>query len=309
MMRVGVAGWDYPDWAGFVYPSPLPRGFDRLAFLARYFDVIEINVTFYRHVEPDTVRAWVRRVAERGHFRFTVKLFQGFTHSGGSGQERAVAIHPHRLELHPEAAIFRASLEPLVDAGLLGAVLAQFPHSFHNEPGTRDHLKLLRDLLPGLPLVAEFRHRSWDQEGALQLLRGLRIGFCNIDQPSVGATLGPTAHVTSPVAYIRLHGRNAAQWFQRPDGGGAARYDYLYGMDELRPWAERATSLDAQAEETFIIANNHYRGKGPANSLMLKRVLSGARVKAPATLVAAYPEVESLVEVDRQDPAGQGRLF
>jgi uncharacterized protein YecE (DUF72 family) len=309
MMRVGVAGWDYPDWAGVVYPSHPPRGFDRLAFLAQYFDLIEVNVTFYRHVEPDTVRAWARRVADRSDFRFTVKLFQGFTHPGGAGLERAALAQPHRFELHPIAATFRASIEPLMDAGLLGAVLAQFPHSFHNGPGTRDRLKLLRDLLPNLPLVAEFRHRSWDQEGALQLLRGLRIGFCNIDQPSVGATLGPTAHLTAPVAYIRLHGRNAENWFQRADGGGAARYDYLYGMDELRPWVERARSLGERAEETFIVANNHYRGKGPANSLMLKQALSGGRVKAPATLVAAYPELESLVDADRQDPAGQGRLF
>ena len=63
-IRVGPAGWSYQDWAGQVYPKPQPRGFDPLRYLARYFDAIEINSTFYRPAAPKTVESWLRRVPE-----------------------------------------------------------------------------------------------------------------------------------------------------------------------------------------------------------------------------------------------------
>lgn len=308
MIRVGVAGWDYPDWRGIVYPSPMPRGFDRLVSVARFVDVIEINVTFYRPIEPAVSRSWVRRAPTDRSFRFTAKLHQAFTH------ERAI-------DLKPEARVFRAGIDPLLQSGLLGAVLVQCPHSFHDSPGSRDHLSEVFDLLPGLPLVAEFRHRSWDNDDALAFLRDRGVGFCNIDQPALGGTLGATEHVTSRVAYVRLHGRNAANWFSRDDarregpGGGAtgsARYDYLYSMQELQPWVGRIERMGGSAEEVFVIANNHYRGKGPANALMLKSALAKRRVPAPTALIAAYPELGKAAEPE-QTTVGrgsrQGRLF
>jgi len=308
MIRVGVAGWDYPDWAGIVYPSPLPRGFDRLSYLAGLLDAVEINVTFYRPIDPKTSRSWVTRVPSGGSFRFTAKLYRAFTH------ERSI-------DLDLEARIFLAGVDPLLRSGCLGAVLMQFPHAFHDLPDSRTHLTRVVERLPGLPLVAEFRHRSWDNEGALTFLKDLRIGFCNIDQPTLGSTLPPTAHLTSRIAYVRLHGRNAANWFVREGtrpqtqaarGTGSARYDYLYSMEQLLPWVERVRRLAGSAEEVFVIANNHYRGKGPANALMLKKTLSGHRVQAPAGLIAAYPEL-----AEAADPLGpiaraaskQGRLF
>ncbi|HET9751613.1 MAG TPA: DUF72 domain-containing protein, partial [Myxococcales bacterium] len=85
MIRFGPAGWDYPDWAGKVYPKPRPRGFDPLRFIAGYFQTVEINSTFYRPPSPAVARAWSERVQERPDFRFTAKLWRRFTH------ERTVA--------------------------------------------------------------------------------------------------------------------------------------------------------------------------------------------------------------------------
>src|SRR6266446_4124154 len=206
MIRVGVAGWDYPDWEGTVYPSPLPRGFDRLSFLADYFDAIEINVTFYRQPDREMSRSWASRVSSKGSFRFTVKLYRGMTHLRGARAREAEGLG---VDLRSEADRFLEGIDPIVSAGLLGALLVQFPHSFHDLPENRDHLARIARLLPGLPVVAEFRHRSWDHDEALRFLHELGAGFCNIDQPLIGAALRPTGHVTSPVAYIRLHGRNA----------------------------------------------------------------------------------------------------
>jgi uncharacterized protein YecE (DUF72 family) len=307
MIRVGVAGWEYPDWRAIVYPSPLHRGFDRLAYVAGFVDAIEINVTFYRPIDPAMSRSWVRRAPTDGSFRFTAKLHQVFTH------ERAI-------DLKPAVRAYRAGIDPLLQSGLLGAVLVQFPHSFHDGPDSRARLAEVLDLFPDLPLVAEFRHRSWDNDDALAFLRDRHVGFCNIDQPALGSTLGATEHVTSRIAYVRLHGRNAANWFAREDTrretpggrGSAARYDYLYSMQELQPWVGRIERMGGSAEEVFVIANNHYRGKGPANALMLKSAFAKRRVPAPAGLIAAYPDLEPAAEPERATAGrgpSQGRLF
>jgi len=304
LIRVGVAGWDYPDWEGTVYPSPHPRNFDRLAYLASIFDVIEINVTFYRQPDPVVARSWAERVASSPSFLFTAKLLRTFTHPRWNG--------PHGDQSPPDlsrdAQNYRRGIAPLLEAGRLAAVLAQFPHAFHDQEENRDRLRTIRSLLPELPLVAEFRHRSWGHEDALRFLNGLGVGFCNIDQPPIGTTLRPTGHVTSRLAYIRLHGRNCDNWF-KGDVPAAARYDYLYSMEELRPWIERAQRLEERAEEVLIIANNHYRGKAPANALMIQSSIRRTRVEAPPELVELYPELAKVTKPGRRRRPAQGRLF
>ena len=329
-----MAGWDYSDWTGIVYPSPSPRSFDRLSFLAAFFDTVEINVTFYRQPDPGASRSWIGRVSSMSSFRFTAKLHQVFTHARTSspargrsspsltdtGPESVTGAATEEVDLRAEARTYLAGIEPLLESGRLGAVLMQFPQAFQDRPHNRTHLKTVTGMLPGLPLVAEFRHRSWNNDGALAFLRDLGVGFCNIDQPALGATLPPTSHLTSSVGYVRLHGRNAVNWFtckarEYPAGAGrrsgSARYDYLYSMEELRPWVERARSMADRAEEVFVIANNHYRGKGPANALMLKSALERRRVQSPAGLVAVFPGLKDCAEpvASGRETPGQGRLF
>jgi uncharacterized protein YecE (DUF72 family) len=300
MIRFGVAGWDYPDWEGIVYPSPLPRGFDRLRFLVDYVDVIEINVTFYRQPDASASASWVRRVRDKPGFRFTAKLFRDLTH--GERDHEAMAD-----DLEEAVAAYRIGLLPLVEAGLLGAVLLQFPQRFHDRPEARRHLERLAQLLRGLPLVVEVRHRSWDHDDALRFLHDLGIGFANIDQPALPSTLRPSGHVTSPVAYVRLHGRNAAGWFRTPENRN--RYDYFYSEEELRPWAERIGRLADGAEEVFVIANNHYRGKAPANALMLKAMVEQKHVRAPADLVRTHRDLAPLATAEGRARPVQGTLF
>lgn len=79
-------------------------------------------------------------------------------------------------------------------------------------------------------------------------------------------------------------------------------------MDELRPWIERARGMSARAEEVFVIANNHYRGNGPANALMVKSTLSSGRVRAPADLIATHPRLKDMADpVSRPRSPGRGR--
>jgi uncharacterized protein YecE (DUF72 family) len=284
---IGPAGWSYADWSGIVYPKPRPRGFSELGFLARYFSAIEINTTFYRPVEPSMARTWARRVSGLREFAFTAKLWQKFTHEAGAFDAGDVRT-------------YLASIEPLRQAGLLGAVLAQFPWSFSDSEESRGRVRKIREAFPDLPMVVEVRHASWG--AAPEFLSEEGLGFCNIDQPSRG--LSETAHVTSKVAYVRLHGRNREAWFN-PRSSVAEKYDYLYSPEELEPWAKRIRKMAEKAERIFVIANNHYQGKAVANALQVKSMLSGGAVEAPAGLEKRYPALERFVS----KRVGQAELF
>lgn len=279
--RVGVAGWSYPDWEGIVYPR-LPR-FDGLSYLARFFDTIEVNSSFYRIPPLGTAESWVRRVRSNPRFRFTFKLYRRFTH------EREATDDDERS--------FKESLAPFVEADSLGAVLMQFPWSFKNEPGSRVYLARLTERFLSYPLVLEVRHSSWNAPEIYQFLEERAVGFCNIDQPLIGRSLAPSERTTGSLGYVRLHGRNYADWF-REGAGRDRRYDYLYSAEELDPWIETISEVSSTAAETYVIANNHFRGQAVVNALQIRSRIEGRRVRAPGSLLERYPVLTEVVEPD-----------
>ncbi len=275
-LYIGPAGWDYPDWQGVVYP-PAVKGPGRLAFLATLFNAVEINVTFYRPIAPKDAARWLAAVAAHPEFRFTAKLWQVFTH-----ERRGAA---------PEWDQFKQGLAPLMDAGRLGALLAQFPYSFHNTEENRKYLLSLKSQLREWPLTLEVRHRSWEQRAVREFLQEAGIDFCNIDQPQVSYPLGATRWVTGPRGYLRCHGRRREAWFQFGEDR-QARYDYLYSPEELAELAGRARELMAQAPEVYIIFNNHPAGQAVANALELLHLLNPAHSPTlPPGLAAAFPRL------------------
>lgn len=274
----GVAGWSYPDWEGIVYPRPKPKKFDPLVYLAEFVDVIEINSTFYHPGPAKNAQSWARRLAGKQEFRFTLKLWQRFTH------ER----EPFGIE---EINAARTAPDILMEAGLLGAALLQFPWSFRNNEEDRQWLFKVADAFKGLPLAMEVRHASWDKPEFNEALRERGIALVNLDQPLIGESLKPSAAVTAPFAYVRLHGRNYKNWFKE-DAGRDDRYDYLYPEQELLPWKDRVEKMAAQSREVYVVANNHYKGQAVANALQMKKIL-GKSVAAPPLLAAMYPGLES----------------
>jgi len=289
-IRIGIAGWDYPDWNGTVYPQRPGRGFDRLSFVAGFVDAVEVNSSFYRPLDPKRAATWVRRTEHNPRLRFTAKAHRSWTHDPSVDPAEAV---PETL----------AGLEPLRDAGVLGAVLMQFPQRFHRTPAAFEHLASLLEPAEGWPVVVEVRHASWDDERAEQWFRDRGAGWCVVDQPRVGqSTVGPRARATSRVGYLRLHGRNVDNWF-RDDAGRDARYDYLYSSEELEPLAATARELSGQTEELFVVQNNHFRGQALVNTLQLKHMIEEQTPRAPSDLVRTYPELEEITATD------QGRLF
>jgi uncharacterized protein YecE (DUF72 family) len=289
-IRVGPAGWSYEDWAGIVYPARRPREFHEAAYLAEFFDTIELNVTFYRPVTAATARGWLNRVAANPRFLFTAKLWQQLTHERALTAENVDAVRP--------------ALEALAEPGKLGAVLAQFPWSFKNTEENRAYLESLVERFRDFPLVVEVRHASWNHGGFYEWLHERGVGFCNIDQPVIGRSLAPSGRATAPVGYVRLHGRNYEEWFgDREDASGGERYNYLYSMEELKPWAERIRRVAETATHTFVITNNHFHGKAVTNALQLIHLLTGRRVKAPPPLLARYPELEAIAEATSGEPS------
>jgi uncharacterized protein YecE (DUF72 family) len=291
-IRVGPAGWSYRDWAGKVYPRKRPASFSEVGYIAQFFDVAEINTSFYGTVKQSTVEKWLRSVEHNPRFQFTAKLHQVFTHqmNPSDSDERDFRIFADTL---------------MSDAnGRLGALLAQFPWSFKNTEENRAYLDALLERFKEYPMVVEARHSSWDDRAFWELLAERGAGFCNIDQPVIGRSLKPTARTASRVAYVRLHGRNYKEWFARTPGpaGAAARYDYLYTKEELEEWKERVEQVAENALPTYVITNNHYEGKGAANALELISMLDGIPPAAPATLVEAYPRLAESTRAVSAEP-------
>ena len=283
---IGPAGWSYADWEGVVYPPG--TGYDKLLYMASYFDVIELNSSFYRIPSEKMVSSWRERLSTIPRFRLNIKVNGKFTH------ERKYA--PAELKA------FIDRFSPLHEAGISGPFLLQFPWSFRNTPESREYLEMTAPFFEGYPTAVELRHGSWDRPGTLELLSSCGFAFCNIDQPLIGDSLAPSSHVTdTDTGYIRLHGRNRKNWF-RSDAGRDARYDYLYSRDELEEWSKRAGEMMGRVGSLFIITNNHFRGQALANALQLRSMLEGGVIEAPASLIRSF---EILRGIASPPPGGE----
>jgi uncharacterized protein YecE (DUF72 family) len=286
---VGPAGWSYSDWNGIVYPAHRSRDFHEARYLAEFFDTIEINTSFYQPLKPALAAQWIERVAGNPRFLFTAKLWQKFTHEGGTNVEDEKAV--------------RAGFDPLREGGRLGAVLLQFPFSFHKTPENLARLKQILGAFRDYPLVVEVRHSTWGKKEFYEMLHERGVGFCNIDQPVIGRSLTPSERATSVVGYVRLHGRRYDTWFSDdPAMPAEERYNYLYSEKELEPWAERIRHVAEHTQTTFVVTNNHYQGKAIVNALQLVRMLKGEKVKVPEPLRHQYPLLDAIASQPFAEP-------
>ena len=289
-IRVGTSGWNYPGgrgtWNGIFYPARRPRGFDELAYYAEHFDTVEVNSTFYRVPDPELAARWVERTPDG--FLFSVKLFQKFTHpdmylaqNGVRDWQLSQGDFDH----------FRRGIDPIAGAGRLGALLVQFPPSFHAQPEMREYLDWLLSGLRDYPLAVELRHKTWsdaaDDTRARLAARGAE--WVAIDEPQFRDSIG---HVDG--TYVRLHGRNAAAWWAH--AASEDRYDYLYSPSELAPVAEGARRHAATGRRVLVYLNNHFSAKSVANATVLKHDL-GQPVPGEYSreMVDRYPDLAGIV--------------
>ena len=274
--RIGTAGWSYPHWNDIVYPKPNPRGLHQLEYLSRFVDLIEINSSFYTPLRPELTKVWMKKVETNPNFLFTAKLHQRFT---------------HWRSLQPcEVKEFKEGLWPMKQAGKLGAVLMQFPWSFRFTTENRDFFIQLRRAFHEFPLVAEMRHASWMSDEAIGTLQDYKVGFCNIDQPDYTKAMPPTSFLTSPIGYVRLHGRNPGNSLGafQPDAARQQQHNYLYSNPELSDWKKRIEKLQRNADATYVVFNNDPLGKSMVNALQLQNRFDASRRLAPYPLLCRY---------------------
>ena len=301
-IRIGTSGWNYPSgkgtWNGIFYPAP-PRGrargkFDELAFYAEHFDTVEINSTFYGVPSTATTKRWAERTP--AGFEFSLKLFQKFTHpemfQKASGQDA--------LDLGmKDVDEFRRAIDPLATVGKLGALLAQFPASFTNEPDTRGYLEWLLERFGDYNVAVELRHRSWSDDPRppstcwTHSARRGRRSTSPSSRPPIRQDLRPNVR---SFYYLRLHGRNAAQWWTHEKSED--RYNYLYSADELKPFAEAAGEASRDVKKAYLYANNHFSAKSVANAAILKHHLGQPLPgEYPEEFVERYPDLTGLVKI------------
>jgi uncharacterized protein YecE (DUF72 family) len=295
---VGTSGWNYATgkgtWNGVFYPSRRPRGFDELAFYAERFDTVEVNSTFYRMPEPAMTRAWVRRTP--ASFQFAVKLFQKFTHPDMYLSRNGVSDWDLSRE---DADLFRQGIDPIASAGRLAAVLVQFPPSFHAEVETRDYLDWVLEAFAGYALAVELRHRSWSDEAddTAARLKAHAATWVLIDEPKFSSSIRQAGidDDASRLTYIRLHGRNAAKWWEHD--ATEDRYDYLYSPAELVAFAKTARDAAAARRRVLLYLNNHFSAKSVANAVILKHQLDQPITgEYPPEMVERFPELAGVVQ-------------
>jgi uncharacterized protein YecE (DUF72 family) len=298
---IGTSGWSYPagkgTWNGVFYPPTPGRGkgkFDELAFYADHFDTVEINSSFYGVPAPSTTKSWASRTP--GGFEFSLKLYQKFTHPEmfhkASGQD------PWSLGAK-DVDEFRRALDPLAGAGKLGALLAQFPASFKNEPDSRGYLEWLLEQFRDYRVAVELRHRTWSDvpSETLAILEAANAAWTQIDEPkfrlSIRQDLKPNVR---SFYYLRLHGRNARQWWGHEKSED--RYNYLYSSAELAPFADAVADASKRVKKSYVYANNHFSAKSVANAAILKHQLGqDLPGEYPEEFVDRYPDLKGLVKI------------
>ncbi len=273
-----VSGWSHPHWDDAVYPFPPRRGFHRLEYLARFLDAVEIDASRDRPLRAELVRLWLSKVEHNPRFQFTVLLGRRFTYDRDLDKASVAA--------------FKDGLWPLYRAKRLGCLVMEFPWSFRFTAENREFLITLRRAFHEFPLVAEMRHASWLWEEALGTLIDYRVGFVNVDLPPHARSMPPTAYLTSPVGYVRMHGRNPLYWREEFESSESGRREapYLYGAGEFEEWKPRWERISAFSAATFVVFTNHTHGASLVNALELKRISGGSSAPAPARLAALYPD-------------------
>ena len=273
------------------YPKGVPAK-ERLAYYAERFSTVEVDSTYYRVPDRSMVQGWADRTP--AGFVMHVKAFGLMTRhpvkleqlppglrDGMPVDERGRVDRPPRELRAVVFEEFLRALEPLREAGKLGGILFQLPPYVVWKPSSLDYLEWARELVGDDAMLVEPRHRSWfDEDMRAELLRFLeerRMSWVVVDAPKVDAKNVPDTLVaaTTPLAYVRFHGRNAGTWNVR-GGGAAQRFDYTYAENELREWVPPLRQLAGEADEAYAFFNNNQTNgvaQAPAGAQLLRKLL------------------------------------
>lgn len=278
-LRVGTAGYSYPDWVGPFYPAGT-TAHDMLPAYARHFPAVEINSSFYRPPTPEQVAKMARRTP--AGFGFTLKVPRS-------------ASHDRRAD---ELPAFKAAADHLASLGKLLGLLVQVPEAFHNTAANRGWLKGIADALRPHRLAVEFRHRSWDTAELNGWLAEAGLDVVSVGVPAIPTLFPAGLRVANRRVYARLHSQDAEAWY----AGGKARYHYDYPEPVIRKWAGalKGVAERGEADSALVIFNNCVGTQAVENARRLAAVLKEA---APAVRVIDPPREPKQPSLFGEDPA------
>lgn len=286
---IGTAGWSYKDWAPNFYPKPQSVTFDWLEYYSQYFNVVEVNSTYYTYISPKVVEDWINKVEENKDFLFTIKLHQDFTHKRNFNDEHIKSV--------------RSNLDILEKSNRLGGLLIQFPYSFVLNKENADHLKKLVDIFSEYNKFLELRHESWLINRFFEFAKSNKITICTIDQPVLGKAIAFKPLAIGENLYIRFHGRNEKAWRasitnfgkQQTYNEQSERYNYLYSPGELIEIEQKIREVLDTIKKIFIIMNNHPHGNAVANALeMLHLLTNRTKINVPENTLKAFPRLSKI---------------
>ncbi len=284
---VGTSSWADPGFVEKWYPPGMPAR-ERLPWYSAQFEAVEVNSTFYAVPASATVRRWAEVTPDS--FTFDVKLHRLLSrHSApldslpGDLREEATTEGRGRVVLEPalEEALARRTLEelePLREAGKLGALLLQLTPAFAPSKRGLDELNGLVEALEPLRLAVELRHRGWvnerNLEPTLAWYADHEVAFVGVDAPPgdhVPIMPDLDAVTTEELAYLRMHGRNAEGYLHGKSV--AERFGWVYSDEELEEIAGRARGLAEEAGEVHVMFNNNRDDDAPSAARRFRTLL------------------------------------
>ena len=294
-VRVGTASWTDPTMVakGVFYPDGASSAEDRLRYYATQFPVVEVDATYYALPRKEQAKLWAERTPD--DFVFDVKA-----HALMTGQPSEVKRLPKGLreelpeKLKEKARIYGKDLpgelqdqlwtaflegvQPLKEAGKLGAVFLQFPRWVFPSNEAREQILDAKQRLGDILLTVEFRHGSWfnekNAERTLRFLTENQVPYVIVDEPQgFKSSVPPVAAVTSPeLAVFRFHGHRTDTW-EKPNITPSKRFRYLYDEDELADWAPRIAEAARSTKEAHALMNNCSGNYGTTNAIQLADLL------------------------------------
>ncbi|MGW2625087.1 DUF72 domain-containing protein [Micromonospora taraxaci] len=282
---VGTASWtDRTLLDSGWYPQTADNPEKRLAYYARQFPLVEVDATYYSPPAEATARLWADRTP--AGFTFNVKAFSLLT--GHPTKVSALYkdlrpetdkknVYPDDLPAQSYEEVwtrFLSALDPLVEAGKLGALLFQFPPWFTIKRANKQYLLEVAKRCAPLRPVYEFRHASWfdgdNADETLTFLREHQLPYVCVDMPQGHrSSLPPVLAATADLAVMRFHG-HSDKWTSKDIH---EKFGYHYSKRELADWAPKLRELADEAGQTHVLMNNCYRDYAQTNATTLAGLL------------------------------------
>lgn len=266
MIQIGLTGWgDHRD----LYQHGVAAK-DKLKVYSAHFPIVEVDSSFYAIQPKSNYIKWINETPDK--FSFIIKAYQGLT-----GHARGDLLYNNLGEMFHA---FKESIQPVIEAGKLKAVLFQYPPWFECMKENVDLLRYTKEKMAGIPVALEFRHQSWFtpqmREKTLRFMESEGWIHSICDEPQAGIGSVPTVlYSTHPeLTLIRFHGRNREGWNYKGESNWRdVRYLYCYSHEELLEWKEKIGILQKSTREICLLFNNNSGGHAAMNAKEMMKIL------------------------------------